>query len=126
MFNDNDPLVFGLRKKYSLSTQFKICAWEAMDNHIKITGIATDKKYTTGKRKGKWNYAGKKTVLSVTQKEIEQFKQDYEVETGMCSKCSGSGQNWQSWNHIIGSTYRQCNKCGGTGQSDNKDAEKQS
>ena len=118
MFNQDSPFAIGFRRKYALPDNFRIHTIETHGcvGYMKVSGIATDKKYTKGKRKGSWNYRGKSETLTVTDSEIAQFDIDYEKQTGNCARCEGKGEVFAKWSRETGTEHRECPKCKGVGK----------
>ena len=112
------------RKKYGLSEEWKAYIFEAVGeppNFIatKITGAVAPLK-TRGANKGDRNWSKmdkstKKTVY-IKPEEYSQFISEWEAETGLCSKCRGTGQEVHGSHIELGTYYRQCKKCCGTGK----------
>lgn len=62
----------------------------------------------------------KDAVLSkcvVTDAEIRLAQMDYEIETGKCWECAGSGEKHIRWNHKTGNQFADCPRCDATGKS---------
>lgn len=44
------------------------------------------------------------------------WKQQWELQTGNCAECVGTGKVMRSWSSTEGTTYKACTKCGGSGK----------
>lgn len=87
--------------------------------YIQVTGMIAPLK-TTGKRKGdhNWSKGDKKTkaVVILPTAEHDEWVKQWEIITGICSKCVGEGKIVTGWNHLAGIRYKPCSKCGETGK----------
>jgi hypothetical protein len=74
--------------------------------------------FKTGKRAGKpnWRKKVKSTVRTfvVRDSQYESWVADWELTTGKCSRCAGSGKTVAGLS-TSGLDYRPCGKCKGTG-----------
>jgi hypothetical protein len=95
---------------------FRFLGWEGTDDGSSILTGAPTRTVTRGKTKGRLRYSGQKSVVVVTRAEEDAARRDYELTTGYCSDCVGSGRVFRKWNHLTGSTYCDCGKCHGTGK----------
>lgn len=48
---------------------------------------------------------------------LDEFKKNWEIETGRCSECEGTGKKIASSSINNGTTYRDCKICGGSGEN---------
>jgi hypothetical protein len=113
-----------LKRDNKLPEGFEFYSWEAVDGsgstHIVILKGMVAPLLTKGKNKGRpnWRKGDKSTerTFAVSSDQIKQFDDDYEAETGKCSKCEG-GQEWAGWSIDSGHRYRTCSKCKGSGKA---------
>lgn len=54
----------------------------------------------------------------ISEEELSSYVSAWEEETGQCSKCLGSGQQWNGWSMLAGTKFKTCTKCGGSGKSE--------
>lgn len=73
---------------------------------------------TKGKNKGKKKWDGADKVI-ISEAEYDEAAKQYELSTGKCSSCQGSGQEFKSWNHLTGTDYKTCKRCNGKGVVNN-------
>lgn len=87
---------------------------------VEVVGAVVPMK-TTGKEAGKpnWDKKDKTTIRTayITLKEHADFVENWQIKTGLCSKCKGSAQEFWGWSADTGPKYRPCSKCGATGKS---------
>jgi hypothetical protein len=93
--------------------------WEKVgDDILLVTGAVCPPK-KTGKYKGRPNYKGRdrstEARIGLTYAEIDATRLAWEAETGKCSECQGSGQEWAGWSKDEGNRFRPCRRCGATG-----------
>lgn len=112
------------REKAHLPETWRVFHWQVL-GHARVTlgyrlvgAVAPPK--TRGKYKGKPNFdkLDKSTIRDVIllKAEYDSFVARWEVETGNCSRCQGSGQESAGWNVTDGPAYRPCSQCGATGR----------
>lgn len=72
----------------------------------------------SGKRAGEpnWSKATDQRSFLVTFRELDEFVARWEIETGRCSKCQGSGEEVCGWSRDHGAQHRCCSKCSGSGR----------
>lgn len=86
--------------------------------YIEVTSIESVPNFTRGPRKGSPNYGnakGKKRH-AIQLDQVEQIKGTYELSTGKCVDCFGSGKVIASIS-CGSATYNQCGRCRGAGQA---------
>lgn len=74
--------------------------------------------FKSGKRKGEinWKFRHEERRLLLGHKEHAEFIRAWEVETGKCSKCGGSGQTMVRWTATDGAIDGPCSACAATGK----------
>jgi hypothetical protein len=74
--------------------------------------------FKSGPRKGQanWSKAEHQAELVITYRDLDAFTAQWEIETGLCSKCGGSGQESAGWSKVEGAKYRDCTRCSATGK----------
>ncbi|MBL8911629.1 MAG: hypothetical protein JNM17_13130 [Archangium sp.] len=70
-----------------------------------------------GKRKPGCAVAGTKRKFIFTMAEFDTFLRDWEVETGLCHQCEGTGEELAGWSAKDGQSLRKCTRCFGTGKA---------
>lgn len=95
---------------------------------VEVIGAVAPLK-TRGKSKGSHNWdkmdrATKRTVY-ITLKEHAEWVKAWEVKTGKCATCRGTGQEWCGWGVTTGARYKECTKCQGVGKSNAERSQKQ-
>jgi hypothetical protein len=72
----------------------------------------------TGPRRGRpnWRRATNRQVRLLSSADLDELAAAWGERTGNCVPCTGSGQQFVSWHHIEGTTYRPCTACAGTGR----------
>ena len=89
--------------------------------HIQITGAVCTEVFTRGPRKGHKNWS--KRDLSTERQvvfsdaEHEKWCEQWEVKTGKCRACAGTGLDWCGWSAKEGNRYRDCRRCNATGKA---------
>ena len=121
--DDIDLYAEHAKEKYSLSPAWRIYRWECLPHDaresrfINLTGAVAPNK-TTGKHAGQpaWSKRDRTTDVTVTLtlKEHEEWKKEWEARTGKCSNCTGTGKVLESWSVKDGVKYRTCPKCKGS------------
>jgi len=96
---------------------FKFLNWQATDDGSNILEGAPTRIVVRGKHKGRAKFNGQKQIVVVTEAEHKEAELAYEIATGKCSKCIGSGREFAKWDHITGTWFRACSKCTGSGLS---------
>ena len=110
------------REKAGMPPEWELYSYKCMPpggpetHYMELTGAVVPK-VTKGKRAGKPNYAKRdKTtvrVVYITPKEHDDWMAAWEKKTGMCSRCTGTGEILQSISVTDGAKYRECPKCKG-------------
>lgn len=74
--------------------------------------------FKSGPRKGKPNPAKRTHVaeIVITCAELDERQGRWEVETGDCHRCGGSGETVARVHRTEGTTYRRCERCKGGGR----------
>lgn len=77
--------------------------------------------HESGKNAGTPNWKGRdkdtERELYITPQQQKDWLARWEQQTGKCSTCQGTAQEYASWHYIEGTKYRPCTKCGATGKS---------
>jgi len=113
---------------FNLPNDWQVVAWEkvGMDErgdyqHLEMKGGVYRHTIEKGKRKGEPDYKrpepGTVATISVTPGQIEAWLDRWEMETGYCHKCDGTGFEWSGWSAQHGHRYRSCDRCKQTGRS---------
>lgn len=80
---------------------------------------------TRGKNAGQPNWKkpepGTKRSAYFTLAAHQEFLEKWEAETGKCSTCFGTTQEWAGWSVKEGTKYRPCTRCGATGKPPQKE-----
>ena len=71
--------------------------------------------YSKGPRKGQPKFPAKRELQQVviTSEEVQETRDQWERETGLCHRCGGSGEVVA----IVSRNGRPCRECGGTGKA---------
>lgn len=105
------------RKKLGQSRKWQSMGYEPGDTHCVVSG-GIPRELKSGERKGQMTWHGCViTKCAIDSEDINQAKLDYELETGKCHVCAGSGLRLDSWACGIGNRYRFCERCGNTGHA---------
>ncbi|MEY1555294.1 hypothetical protein AB3Y40_06630 [Yoonia sp. R2331] len=117
--------LMAIQAKGELPDGWDIYRWEAK-NHgtpfasIEFTG-GVGRPLKSGKRKGQitWRDMDPSTEISVslTRRELLEFREQWASETGICHQCHGNGTRWHGWSAVDGNRYKHCEYCDGTGDS---------
>lgn len=107
------------RKKLGQPPEWRWCKFQAIgdtDDCLIEGGIPRPRK--SGKLKGlpTWKESVK-SICVVTRAEMDQAKAAYELETGNCHSCAGSGQWYSGWSRETGSRFKSCPRCDATGKA---------
>lgn len=86
--------------------------------YIEIASVESVPNFTRGPRKGKPNYSNAKGKQrhAVQIDQIEQIRGTYELSTGKCVDCFGSGKTIASISSGS-ATYKPCMRCSGSGKA---------
>ena len=119
------------REKAGMGADWKPWAFECLPHHpqptelVQVTGAVVPLK-THGKHAGQpdWNKKDKSTIRTVyiTLKDHAEWVKAWEIKTGLCASCEGSGERIVGWSVTEGCKKRACGKCGATGKSNAKSA----
>lgn len=111
-------------EKYALPENWSSYRYECFPKtcgetlYYQLTGMVAPPK-TKGPNKGRPNWKNgdrnTKFVCIIPVSEHEQWLKTWELKTGKCSGCEGTGKALAQWSVIKGSEYRECSKCKGTG-----------
>ena len=99
--------------------------WEAIGGSkdtpaklLRVDGAVAPAK-TRGKHKGRpdWEAADQasKRTAYFTPEEHAAWRKQWELRTGKCAECAGTGELFQGWHFELGTTYKTCACCGGLG-----------
>jgi hypothetical protein len=78
-----------------------------------IKGAIPLRTISRGPRKGQWDWSQRKDEreVIVSDEEHRAFVAAWELETGKCATCGGSGHTLARWSSESGAEYRPCWKC---------------
>ena len=86
------------------------------DTNDLIVTVGPPKVLQRGPRKGQKTWQGQeRREVVVTANEIKAAREEYEAETGTCSRCSGTGSYNYGWSAKEGPKFKSCPYCNGTG-----------
>lgn len=112
------------REKYKLPSDWQAYSWEAKGDDREtgwtvLKGGVYRHKRERGERKGEADFRkpepGTEATLSLANAEHEAWLAQWQVDTGHCSRCRGTGHAFSGWDHKKGTAYRPCTKCNATG-----------
>lgn len=111
------------REVYSLGAEWQAYKWEAEGDretgYLVLTGGVFRRRITRGKRKGEVNFKKPEPntlrTLVIPNVLHRAWRAQWQIETGYCAECEGTGQSWAGWGINTGNRYRQCTKCNGSG-----------
>lgn len=112
-----------LKRDNDLPADFRFYAWEFLTNGNIEVGTKLDGGLcplkTRGKHKGLpcWPKLTGRQSFVVTNEQAAVYESDYEVETGNCHVCEGSGKVMKSWSREHGRVDQDCRRCGATGKA---------
>ncbi len=115
MFNS---IVAAARRKIGKGPEWKWCHMEVLEPEGYLVELGIPKTYRSGKNKGRDDWRGVKCVRCyVSPKEEHEECLLYELETGNCYNCEGTGESIVQVSIRRGDTEkRPCCLCGGTGK----------
>lgn len=90
------------------------CSWESVTGGQIVKGSPTTKK-KDGSRK--WAPKADRVTLVITDADIQAVKIKYVAETGNCSTCCGTTQEWRGWHRDTGDEWKPCRSCAATGKA---------
>jgi hypothetical protein len=113
-----------VREKFGLPPEWKAVEFECLPRSGPTAvlrmrgGVYPPKK--SGINKGRPNYRNGIREIEdyISFRDLEEYGERWQRETGNCNECMGSGQVLKSWHHIHGTTFKPCSKCRGTGKID--------
>ncbi len=95
--------------------------WKGEGEHavMLVKGGVPGAPFARGKNKGKPNPANRTQVaeLVISREHMDAIKSQWQVKTGKCAKCAGSGQICWRWSKEGGRETRDCKACAGTGRA---------
>ena len=107
------------REAFGLPPDWRAFAWKAVGAYSIVTGAVVREKITKGKGVGQWDWKkrDRSTELpaTISDEAFKKWLKAWELETGLCSKCRGTKQEWYGWSQAEGAKYRPCQPCGATG-----------
>lgn len=107
------------RKKLGQPPEWRWCKFEMIgDIHDCVVEGGVPRRLKSGEHKGQLTWRDCSiTKCVVTQAEHDQAKADYEVETGKCHDCAGSGMWLSGWGCDTGNRFKPCPRCNVTGKA---------
>ena len=104
------------RRKVGAPSEWEVFAWEMIGdtNDFVVTG-GIPRLLTRGPRKGQKTWDGPSQKAVVTQSELHAEHARYELATGKCGDCFGSGEVFAGWSVSEGTRMKSCRRCGGSG-----------
>lgn len=99
--------------------------WCSLDSHdkpedfVKVEGACPDGVISRGPRKGRPRWPKTLEIVWIRRSEVEEVRNEFEEETGICSECFGEGQTVCRSAIQAGQLireYRACRRCGGVGK----------
>lgn len=108
-----------VREVMHLPSGWRISSWRAVSGGVDVEGACYPKVKTRGKYKGETDWRvttpGTSIKMTVLAARFAEWSAAWENRTGLCSKCSGSGEVFASWHHEHGTKMKTCFRCGGSG-----------
>lgn len=78
-------------------------------------------RFKTGKHAGQLRprspVPGTEREFVFAMAEFDESRREWELETGLCSKCDGKGEELASWSQAEGTRTTKCTRCFGTGKA---------
>jgi len=127
MLSEHAREMLGMPPEWS-AYYFKAIGHSSVESNTKLIQVkgAVAPLITRGKHKGapNWRKSDKTTEREVffTPGEHDEWCRQWEVRTGKCSKCMGSGKVFARWSITEGTSYKPCSTCNGTGKAPNTEA----
>lgn len=95
--------------------------WYSLDSHDKppdffLCGGAVPLGFKKSGRP-KWPPVKDCDLIWMKFSDVDETRRLWEIETGKCCKCLGTGQMNIGWSAAHGSEYGDCNKCNATGKA---------
>ena len=115
-----DIYAIAARKVHNLPASWQPVIYGCLDRGLGfyLIGAVPIGTFSRGPRKGQPKFPPKnklqQVVISADEKKQAQI--EWEIETGFCSHCGGSGKQVKSISIKEGTTYRDCVACNGTGK----------
>jgi hypothetical protein len=115
-------------ERFRLHKDWQSHGWEKLGvtnggrdfTHIAVHGAVYDVKIKRGPRKGQPNYRkpspGTEASVMLLRQELDDWLRQWELETGHCHNCAGTGYAWSGWTAGIGTRYRPCRACDASGK----------
>ena len=119
-FEQNAIEIYGLPKDWT-AFMWKAVGDKETTGYTEMEGGVYKTAYASGKNKGSLNYSkpepGTKAKVVLPCKVHAAWLLQWEVETGHCHQCHGTGrQNW-GWSAAKGTRHRACDRCNETGRA---------
>lgn len=77
--------------------------------------------FKSGKRKGQPKprsaVPGTERTFHFTMQDLDDLQRQWEVETGNCFTCEGTGRALAGWSRDTGDRFENCHRCGATGKA---------
>lgn len=113
------------RELYNLPSDWAAYSWFAHGTketgYVELKGGVFRKKIERGKNKGKTDFRnpepGTQATFSLANVAHKAWLRLWEMDTGYCAECNGTGLAWAGWDHVKGSAYRPCKPCNATGSA---------
>lgn len=105
------------RRKLGAGQDWEPCRWEALGHGAEADCLITGGVPVIRNGKRKWPPITKCERVCVTHAEYIAERKRFEAETGKCSNCDGTGQEWAGWSASDGNRYRDCRHCHATGRA---------
>lgn len=107
------------KEKYGLPGNWRIYRWACQPPNGKtVLFLELSGAVAPNKKNGhpNWRKLEKPTecTITLTVKEHDEWKLEWEKRTGKCYECTGSGNVFAEWSAKDGTKYRQCPRCKGT------------
>jgi hypothetical protein len=94
------------------------CVPQINPTHVHLYGaVAPDVDGKTDWKK--MDKTSKREVL-ISHKDHAEWIKQWEVKTGKCAECKGTGKRWIGWGKDTGSRYKPCEHCKATGKQGGK------
>lgn len=110
------------REALGMPADWKLMSWAAKGDFpnyygVLVTGAIPGPLKTRGKYKGQpdWSKRTMEASITITKQAQKAWLEAWERETGFCHACSGTGQEFKSWNRDTGFHYEPCKRCDATG-----------
>jgi hypothetical protein len=106
------------REKLGEHETWRVFRWHSEWAVYTLTGKRV-RCFTRGPRKGapNWKTPGESRSVHITRAEHDDWCKRWSQRTGLCARCSGTGNVLRRWSRQTGTEYRPCPDCNGTGKS---------